>query len=67
MDLLAPAAVARLLGLSTSRVSQLDRLGKLRAFRDSGGRRLWSREVVEQFAAEREARRASETRGSEAA
>ena len=47
--LLAPGAVARRLGLSTSRVIQLDREGVLPAMRDSAGRRLYDPEVVERL------------------
>lgn len=54
MTLLAPRDVARRLNLSTSRVVQLDREGKLPALRDSSGRRLYDPEVVERFARERE-------------
>ena len=60
MELLAPAAVAKRLGLSTSRVSQLDRLGRLPALRDSSGRRIWPADVVERFLAERKAAKAQE-------
>ena len=56
MTLLAPGAVAKRLGLSTSRVIQLDREGALPAMRDSAGRRLYDPGVVETFAREREAR-----------
>jgi DNA-binding transcriptional MerR regulator len=56
LPLLAPRDVARRLGLSTSRVTQLDREGKLPAHRDASGRRLYDPEVVEQFAREREKR-----------
>ena len=65
----APQTVARRLGLSTSRVVQLDREGRLRAQRDSGGRRLYDPKDVEAFAAERETtmKAAAERRGSSAA
>jgi DNA-binding transcriptional MerR regulator len=56
---LAPQDVARRLGLSTSRIIQLDREGKLTALRDSAGRRLYDIEAVEQFAREREQRQMS--------
>ncbi len=59
MTLLAPRDVARRLKLSTSRVVQLDREGQLPALRDSAGRRLYRPDVVEQFAREREQRRAA--------
>jgi DNA-binding transcriptional MerR regulator len=55
MVLLAPQTVARRLDLSTSRIAQLDREGRLPAIRDSAGRRLYDPEVVERFAREREA------------
>jgi DNA-binding transcriptional MerR regulator len=55
---LAPGDVARRLQLSVSRITQLDREGKLPALRDSSGRRLYDPAVVERFAAEREQRRA---------
>lgn len=57
MTLLAPRDVARRLGLSTSRVIQLDREGILRAMRDTSGRRFYAVETVETFAQERAARR----------
>jgi DNA-binding transcriptional MerR regulator len=63
---LAPGDVARRLGLSVSRITQLDREGKLPALRDSSGRRLFDPDVVERFALEREQRRA-ETSSPEAA
>ena len=56
MILLTPGAVAKRLGLSTSRVVQLDREGVLPAMRDSGGRRLYDPDRVERFARERAAR-----------
>jgi DNA-binding transcriptional MerR regulator len=54
---LAPGDVARRLGLSVSRITQLDREGKLPAERDSSGRRLFDPDVVERFARERAQRR----------
>jgi len=54
MRLLAPRDVGRRLHLSTSRVIQLDREGRLRALRDSAGRRFYLVDDVERFAAERE-------------
>jgi DNA-binding transcriptional MerR regulator len=54
IPLLAPQDVARRLRLSTSRLMQLDREGKLPALRDSAGRRLYDPDVVERFAQERE-------------
>ena len=53
--LLAPKTVARRLELSVSRIIQLDREGVLPAMRDSAGRRLYDAEVVERYAAQREA------------
>jgi hypothetical protein len=54
MTLLAPRDVGRRWHLSTSRVIQLDREGRLRALRDSAGRRFYLAADVERFAAERE-------------
>lgn len=54
LPLLAPRDAARRLNLSTSRLMQLDREGKLPALRDSSNRRLYDPETVEQFARERE-------------
>lgn len=54
IQLLAPRDVARRLGVSTSRVTQLDREGKLRAHRDSSGRRFYDAKTVERFAIARE-------------
>jgi DNA-binding transcriptional MerR regulator len=54
MTLLAPRDVARRLGVSTSRVTQLDREGKLVALRDASGRRFYEAKAVEQFAIARE-------------
>lgn len=54
MRLLAPRDVGRRLNLSASRVIQLDREGRLRALRDSAGRRFYDAEEVERFAASRE-------------
>jgi hypothetical protein len=51
---LAPRDVAKRLGLSTSRVVQLDHEGKLPALRDSSGRRLYDPGAVERYARERE-------------
>jgi DNA-binding transcriptional MerR regulator len=53
VSLLAPRDAARRLNLSTSRLMQLDREGKLPALRDSSGRRLYEPETVERFARER--------------
>jgi hypothetical protein len=49
------------LQLSTSRVVQLDREGRLRALRDSAGRRFYRPEDVERFVAERERQAAERT------
>ncbi len=54
LPLLAPRDVARRLNLSTSRITQLDREGKLPALRDTSGRRFYDAEVVERFARARE-------------
>ena len=57
--LLSPGDVARQLGVSTSRVQQLDREGKLPALRDSAGRRLYDQEQVERFAQARDEQNAA--------
>jgi DNA-binding transcriptional MerR regulator len=57
MRLLAPRDVGRRLGLSVSRVIQLDREGTLRARRDSAGRRFYDADEVERFAVARESQR----------
>jgi predicted site-specific integrase-resolvase len=62
LQLLAPRDVARRLGVSTSRVTQLDREGRLVALRDASGRRFWEADAVEHYAAKRER---SSTRGSD--
>ena len=54
MKLLAPRDVGRRLGVSVSRVIQLDREGTLRAMRDSAGRRFYDADDVERFAVARE-------------
>jgi DNA-binding transcriptional MerR regulator len=59
LRLLTPRDVGRRLHLSASRVIQLNREGLLPALRDSGGRRLFDAEVVEEFARVREAREAA--------
>lgn len=64
MTLLAPRDVARRLNLSTSRVVQLDREGRLPAMRDSAGRRLYDPSTVEKFAAEREKQSTPEVCGA---
>jgi excisionase family DNA binding protein len=50
LQYLSPRDAARRLGVSTSRVQQLDRQGKLPALRDSSGRRMFDPDVVERFA-----------------
>jgi hypothetical protein len=50
---LSPRDAARRLGLSVSRLVQLDRAGELVAMRDSAGRRLYLPETVEAFALQR--------------
>jgi hypothetical protein len=67
MTLLAPRDVGRCLNLSTSRVIQLDREGRLKAIRDSAGRRLFDPNDVEEFAKQRGATRAAEERAVSAA
>jgi len=52
--LLCPRDAGRLLGLSASRIAQLDREGRLPALRDSAGRRLFTIEAVEKYRLERE-------------
>lgn len=52
--LLSPRDAGRLLGLTSWRVQQLDREGKLRALRDSAGRRLFREADVQRFKARRE-------------
>jgi DNA-binding transcriptional MerR regulator len=54
MKLLAPRDVGRRLGVSVSRVIQLDREGALPARRDSAGRRFYDADEVERFAVARE-------------
>jgi hypothetical protein len=51
--LLAPRDAGRILGLSSSRMAQLDREGRLPALRDSAGRRLFTVEAVERYRLER--------------
>ena len=57
MMLMSPGDVARRLGLSVSRIVQLDRQGVLPALRDSAGRRLYDASAVERYAAQRAAAR----------
>jgi excisionase family DNA binding protein len=56
--LLAPKDAAKALGVTTSRVQQLAREGRLREIRDSGGRRLFRPRDVERLRWEREQQRA---------
>lgn len=55
MKLLSPRDAAQILGVSTSRVQQLDREGRLRAVRDSSGRRLFREGAVRRFLEARKA------------
>ena len=58
MTFLTPGTVARRLQLSTSRVIQLDREGRLPTMRNSSGRRLYDPEVVARFVIARDEQRA---------
>jgi len=58
MQKLAPQHVGRRVGLSVSRLIQLDREGILPAERDSAGRRFYDPDVIEAFVQARQARRA---------
>lgn len=49
MKLLAPRDAAKILGVTTSRVQQLDRERRLRAVRDSAGRRYFREADVREF------------------
>jgi predicted site-specific integrase-resolvase len=60
MRLLAPRDAGVMVGLSTARLQQLDREGKLRALRDSAGRRLYREETVRRFKEERERTRTAQ-------
>ncbi len=53
-ELLSPRDAGHRLGVTTSRVIQLARSGRLPEIRDSAGRRLFLREDVEQLVRERE-------------
>lgn len=53
MNLLSPRDASRRLGISTSRLIQLDREGVFRALRDSAGRRFYDADAVERFAKQR--------------
>ena len=59
MTLLAPRDAARRLDLSTSRIAQLHREGRLPAIVDSSGNRLFTVEAIEELARDRAARRAA--------
>lgn len=48
-EILAPKDAGAILTLGTSRMQQLDREGKLRAIRDSAGRRLYRKADVLAF------------------
>lgn len=67
MTLYGPKGAAARIGLSTSRLAQLDKAGILPAIHDDAGRRVWLREVVDRFAEEREAKRASAAQAASAA
>jgi DNA-binding transcriptional MerR regulator len=56
-QLLAPQHAAAQVGLSTSRLIQLEALGELRSIRDSAGRRFYDPDVIEAFVRRRAARR----------
>jgi excisionase family DNA binding protein len=51
--LLSPRDVARRFGVTTSAVQAWDRAGRLRAVRDSAGRRLFEESAVRRFAKSR--------------
>ena len=57
LDLLSPRDAGRILGVTSWRVIQLAREGRLAEIRDSSGRRLFKREDVERLARQREAQR----------
>src|SRR5205823_14667755 len=65
--LLTPKDAGALLGLSTGRIQQLDREGRLRAIRDSAGRRLFREGDVLRFKAERDQRARAQAGGRSAA
>ena len=60
MTLLSPRDPGRRLGLTSSRLAELDREGVLRAIRDSAGRRLFDAEAVEALRQIREGRHQTE-------
>jgi DNA-binding transcriptional MerR regulator len=53
---LAPRDAARLLGISVSRLQQLDREGRFKSMRDSANRRLYDEETVIRFKISRKLR-----------
>lgn len=57
LTLLTPKHAGLRLGVSSARIVQLEREGKLRALRDSDGNRLFFPEDVEAVARARESRR----------
>lgn len=57
LTLLAPRDAGRLLGVTTARVQQLAREGRLPELRDSAGRRLFLLEDVEALRRQRARRR----------
>jgi len=54
MRLLAPRDAGAIVGLSTARLQQLDREGRLKALRDSAGRRLYRPDDILRFKEERD-------------
>jgi hypothetical protein len=54
---LAPKHASAQTRLSTSRLAQLEALGKLQALRDSLGRRFYDPDEIERFVRDREAQR----------
>ena len=54
---LTPKHAATLLGLSTSRLVQLEAQGQLTSIRDSGGRRTYDPAVIEELVRKRQAQR----------
>ncbi|MDR7567913.1 MAG: helix-turn-helix domain-containing protein [Armatimonadota bacterium] len=62
LTLLAPRDAGRLLGVTTARVQQLAREGKLPELRDSAGRRLFLLEDVEALRRQRARKRSRRTR-----
>ena len=55
--LLAPQHAAAQVGLSTSRLIQLEAVGELASIRDSAGRRSYDPDVIDAFVRKREALR----------